>query len=104
MNTSAASEVLVQHDEAERFHEEHCGDEQHEAEQDFVGARGEFNSLHREDGDETYGDGSQNGEGNARRHALNGEHGVERILNGLKKVLQKHGPADDKSEVRIEFT
>ncbi len=103
MHREQPGEMLVQDDEAERFDQKHGGDQQHEAEQDFVGARGEFNSLHREDGDEADGDGGQDGEGDARRHALNGEHGVERVLDGLKEIFEKHGPADDESEVRIQF-
>ena len=34
---------------------------------------------------------------------LNGQHGVQRVLDGLKKIFQEHGPADDESEVRIQF-
>ena len=95
--------MIVQHDVAEGFHQKDGGDQHHEAEQHFVRARGEFDSLHRHYGDQSDGNGRQNGERNARHHALNRQHRVERVLNGLKKIFQKHRPADHESEVRVQF-
>ena len=53
-------------------------------EQDFVGPRGESDPLHRHERNQADGDRGQNGERHARRHALNGQHGIESVLDRLK--------------------
>ena len=43
--------MIVQNDEAECFDEEYYGDQNHEAEEHFVGACGELDTLYRHYGD-----------------------------------------------------
>ena len=93
---------LMQHDVAEREHQKNSRHQQHQAEQHFIGAGGEFDSLHGHQGDESHGDRSQQRKRNLRHHAMNGQHGIERVLNRLEKILEKHRPSENETHVRIQ--
>ncbi len=53
-------------------------------------------------GDEADGERGEDGEWNFRGHALDGEHGVERVLDRLEEIFEEHGPADNEADVGIE--
>ena len=58
-----AGEVFMQDDVAKCFNEKNGGDQHHESEQHFVGARGEFDSLHGHHGDESHGNAARMAKG-----------------------------------------
>src|SRR6266404_1590309 len=80
--------MLVEDEVAEGLDEKRGGYEDHEGKEDLVGAGGEFYAL----------DGHESDEADCE----NGEDGVECVLDGLEKIFEEHGPADDKADVGIE--
>src|SRR5579859_1525154 len=94
--------MLVKNDVAESFDDEGEGDQNHEREENFVGAGGELDALDGHESDEADGERGENGEGNFGSHALDSEDGVKGVLDRLEKIFEEHGPADDEADVRIE--
>src|SRR6202521_6030424 len=82
-----AGKMLVEDDVADGLDDEGEGDQDHEGEENFIGAGGEFDALDRHEGDETDGESGEDGEGNFWGHALDGEHGVEGVLDRLEKIF-----------------
>ncbi len=91
----------MQHNVSERLDKECCRHYHHKPEQYLVRARGKLDSLHGHDRDQSHRDRRQKPEGQARHHALNCQYGVKGVLNRLKKILEKHRPSHDETNVRI---
>src|SRR6266446_5456050 len=94
--------MLVEDEVAEGLDEKRGSYEDHEGKEDLVGAGGEFYALDGHESDEADCESSEDGERNFWGHALNGEDGVECVLDGLEKIFEEHGPADDEADVGIE--
>jgi len=94
--------MLVEDEVAEGLDEKRGGYEDHEGKEDLVGPGGEFYALDGHESDEADCESGEDGERNFWGHALNGEDGVECVLDGLEKIFEEHGPADDEADVGIE--
>ena len=86
----------------ESLHQKSRRDQQHESKQDFIGAGIELYSTCREHGNECDDGGGKHDKGNLRYQPMNGQHCIKSVLNGLKKILQEHRPAQDESHLRIQ--
>src|SRR5260370_5312231 len=94
--------MLVEDEVAERLDEKRGGYEDHGGKENLVGAGGEFYALDGHESDEADCESGEDGERNFWGHALNGQDGVECVLDGLEKIFEEHGPADDEADVGIE--
>ena len=77
----------MQHHVAESLYQKYPGDQQHESEQHFVGARVELDPLRGQEGDESHREGGQQRKRNLRYHAMDGEDSIERVLDWLEKIF-----------------
>src|SRR5258708_17745729 len=94
--------MVVEDEVAEGVYEKGGGYEDHEGKEEWVGAGGEFYALDGDESDEADCESGEDGERNFWGDALNGQDGVECVLDGLEKIFEEHGPADDEADVGIE--